>query len=86
MTRTELTLTAVHGGPVARLDAVCSKYLNLSYDEARRRAAIGALPFPTFRLGQSAKAPLMVHVKDLAAHIDAAEEKARKDWAPMEGL
>ena len=80
MTDTELKLTAIHKGPVARLADICEPYLQLKYAEARRRAAVHALPFAAFRLGDSAKAPLMVRVADLARHIDGVAKAAQADW------
>ena len=62
------------------LSEICDNYLHLAYPEARRRAALNRLPFPTFRLNKSAIAPLMVSVADLAAHIDKQAKEARAEW------
>lgn len=80
MTETELHLVAVHKGPTAKLDDICERYLELSPSVAYAYAAKNKLPFPTFRLNGSQKAPLMVSVRDLAAHIDKARDAARREW------
>lgn len=80
MTPTELKLTAIHKGPVARLSDISRQYLGMEYAEAAKLAAVNDLPFPTFRLRDSRKAPLMVRVVDLAAHIDAVSECAKESW------
>ena len=81
MTRTLTLLAAIHQGPVARLEDICERYLQVGYPEARRRAVLNALPFPAFRLTESQKSPLVVRIEDLAAHIDRQAEAASKDWA-----
>ena len=52
----------------------------MEYSEAAKLAAVNDLPFPTFRLRDSRKAPLMVTVSDLAKHIDSSSECAKKEW------
>lgn len=79
MTPTELQLLAIYKGPVA-LTEIAQRYLALSNKEALRRAALNQLPFPTFRLGKSQKAPVLVHLADLAAHIDAQRQCAKESW------
>lgn len=81
MTPTELSLIAVYKSPVIPLLEISKKYLNLGPEQAARQAAINELPFPTFRLNDSRKAPLLVKVTDLAAHIDRVSEKAQGDWS-----
>jgi len=80
MTPTEFQLFVLYRAPTVNLDSICDKYLSLSPPEARRRAAMHALPFPTFRLTSSQKAPYMVALKDLAAHIDSTHTEAQRDW------
>jgi hypothetical protein len=79
MTPTELQLLAIHKGPVP-LDDICERYLNLGREEALRRAALNQLPFPTFKLAPSRKAPVLVHLKDLAHHIDESHRCAKESW------
>jgi hypothetical protein len=80
MTPTEITLLAVHKSPAIPLVDICDRYLGLGQVEAGRQAALHLLPFPTFKVSASRKAPIMVAVKDLAAHIDHAAECAKKEW------
>lgn len=77
---TQLQLLALHRAPAVRLEAICEHYLNLSPVVARQRAALNTLPFPTFRMTDSGKAPLMVKIVDLAKHIDATHEVASAEW------
>jgi hypothetical protein len=79
MSPTEFQLLAIHKGPVP-LDEICERYLRLSREEAMRQAALNQLPFPTFRLSPSRKAPILVHLSDLANHIDTSRESAKSAW------
>ena len=80
MTPTELKLTAIHKGPVARLADISKQYLGMEPAEAAKLAALNRLPFHTFKLRESRKAPLMVRVVDLAAHIDSTSKCAKESW------
>lgn len=80
MTPTELQLLALHRAPTVCLDAICETYLSMSRETARAAAALNRLPFPTFRLHDSRKAPVMVKVSDLAAHIDSTHKCAQEEW------
>lgn len=79
MTPTEIQLLAIYKGPIP-LTEISKRYLDLSPDEAIRRAALNRLPFPTFRLSESRKAPVLVAIEDLAAHIDAQRRCAKASW------
>ena len=65
---------------MARLADISKAYLGMEYSEAAKLAAVNDLPFPTFRLRDSRKAPLMVRVVDLAAHIDSTSKCAKESW------
>lgn len=77
MTQTEIQLLAVYRTPVVSVDSVAEPYFGLTAIEARRLAAAQRLGVPTFRLRDSRKAPLMVHVRDLAQYIDVLADSAR---------
>lgn len=77
---TELRLLALHRSTALRLDDICETYLGISAVTARKHAALNTLPFPTFRASDSAKAPLLVEVRDLADHLDRAAASARDSW------
>jgi hypothetical protein len=79
VTPTEIQLLAIHRGPVP-LEAICETYLGMSREVAYQRAALNRLPFPTFRLGASQKAKLVVAASDLAAHIDEQHRCAKEAW------
>lgn len=81
MTQTELQLVAVFKGPTVPLEEICERYLGMGWHTARAEAALNRLPFPTFRLTESRKAPIMVKVKDLADHIDWRAQEAAANWS-----
>lgn len=81
MTTTEIQLLATLKAPVVPLGEICERYLGMGEEWALREAALNNLPFPTFRMTPSRKAPVMVSVTDLASHIDARRECATKAWA-----
>lgn len=80
MSNTEITLIALHRNPAVQLEDICEHYFGLSPLVARQRASLQQLPVPVFRLTESSKSPLMVHVRDLANHIDTKLEKATREW------
>ena len=81
--KTELMLMFQYDGqPAIKLDE-CLDHLGYSKVEANRYAGLNRLPIPTFRLRDSQKSPRMVHVKDLAAHIDNQHALAKLDWERM---
>lgn len=80
MTPTEFQLFVTYRDTVIPVDRICEKYLNLTPPEARRRALLNKLPFPTFRVVESQKAPIMVKLTDLASHIDRKHKQAEQSW------
>lgn len=66
--------------PTVQLKMIAEEYLGLTPGEAQREANMNRLPIPTFRLRNSQKAPLMIHIQDLATHIDASLAAARTQW------
>ena len=80
MTQTESLLFEKFSSAVVRLDAICDAYLQLGKQEALRQAALNQLPFPTFRLTASKKAPVVIKLQDLADHIDSAHAVAKIQW------
>jgi len=46
------------------LDDICKKYFGLTPKIARRKAALGTLPIPAFRLGGGRKGPLYIRKED----------------------
>lgn len=80
ITATEIKLLAIHKSPVLRLERICEDHLGMSYDRAKRLAAVNSLPVPAYRLSESQKAPLMVSTKDLAEYIDRKDQLANTSW------
>lgn len=64
------------------LSVVAEKFLNLTPSYADRQAALGKLPFPTYR-DDSQKAPRMVHISDLAEWIDQQRNLAKKEMKQL---
>lgn len=79
-TDTEVMLLALHRSPVVPLASICETWFGLGEPEARRRAALNTLPVPTFRGVDSNKAPLLVHVRDLARLADERAAAAADHW------
>ncbi|MCP1290899.1 pyocin activator protein PrtN [Chromobacterium haemolyticum] len=78
--KTAFLLMAQYERPVLKLDDICEEYFGLSPAEARRRANLNTLPVPTMRLAESQKAPVMVHIDDLAQFIDKQRQSAKESW------
>lgn len=62
-------LKAEFGSRFPRVETVADKLLNLTPEQANRKAARGDLPFPVFRVG-SAKSPWLVDVKQVADFVE----------------
>lgn len=60
------------------LSEICEKYLGVKPATAEKKALLGELALPTFRIGESQKAPRLVHLSDLAEHIDRSRKEARE--------
>ncbi|WP_225548171.1 pyocin activator PrtN family protein [Chromobacterium violaceum] len=78
--KTAFLLMAQYERAAVPLAEICKEYFGLSPAEAARRASMHQLAIPTFRLSDSQKSPLMVHVDDLALHIDETRAAARRLW------
>lgn len=79
----KMTLEALlrrFNAPHVPLEHICKEYFGLDERKAKEHASLNRLPVPTFRLRESAKAPLHVSVADLAALVDARHAAAVPDW------
>lgn len=65
------------------LSSISKEYLGLSPQMAAQKAICGELPLVTFRVGNTQKAPRMVHIRDLAEHIDREIANAKKERLRM---
>ncbi|EKN3597365.1 pyocin activator PrtN family protein [Yersinia enterocolitica] len=60
---------------------IAERYFGMKPVTADKKAGAGDLPIPTFRIGDSQKAPRMVHVSDLAEYIDGQRHQAKEELA-----
>lgn len=58
------------------LSEVCTEYFGLSERIAQRKASMGLLPVPAFRLSGTRKGPLYIRKIDLNAHVDRQVQRA----------
>jgi len=81
---TVLLLTLQYQTPAVKLDDILEDYLpSLSRVVANKMAKAQQLPFPVFKTMESNKAPWMVSIFDLAAHIDKVRQQATEDHEKM---
>ncbi|MDO6613469.1 pyocin activator PrtN family protein [Shewanella sp. 1_MG-2023] len=76
----ELLLQQYSNRVIIELDEIARPLLGLSNRVAKNRAKAGALPFPVFKINESAKSPYFVHISELAKHIDKCRRLAEKDF------
>lgn len=81
MTPTELRLFAQHRKMLLPLADICEEYFGVNAETAGRKASLHALPVPAWRLIDSKKAPLLVHLSDLARLIDERSEATAVEHA-----
>lgn len=60
------------------LDEVCHEYFGLSPATAQRKASMGLLPVPAFRITGTKRGPLYVLQSHLEAHVKRQIEKAER--------
>lgn len=65
---------------VVPLADICGRYLNMGRDAAMKAASLNQLPFPTFRLVDSKRAPVLVSVADLQHVIEIRRVCAMENW------
>lgn len=62
------------------LAEISEKFLGMKPATAEKKALLGELAIPTFRIGESQKAPRLVHLQDLAEYIDKARKKGKDQF------
>ena len=62
---------------------ISEKYLGMAPSTANKKAAAGLLPFPVYRIGSTQKAAWVIHVQDLAEHIDYRRAAAKAEWQAL---
>ena len=65
------------------LSDVAERYFGMKPSTAEIKAARGQFPIPTFRVSDSQKAPRMIHIQDLAEHIDLQRKKGKDLFESM---
>ena len=60
------------------LSDVCQEYFGITERVAMRKASMGLLPIPAFRLTGTRKGPLYVLQADLDAHVNRQRDKANR--------
>lgn len=73
-------LLACFQKPAVPLKEVCQEYLGLLPKTAEQKAKAGTLPFPTFKVRDSERAPTMVNITDLGEYLQSQYEKGRNEW------
>lgn len=58
------------------LKDVCAEYFGLSERIAQRKASMGLLPVPAFRLSGTRKGPMYIRKIDLNAHVQRQVQRA----------
>lgn len=76
---TTFLLMAEFETAVIPLSEIAEKYLGMRPATAENKALTGQLSLPTFRVGDTQKAPRMVHISDLAEHIDRRRAEAKME-------
>lgn len=75
-----LLMAEFDGQAEIALDDLCPKYTGMESAKAKRAAARQSLPFPCHRATRSQKSSWLVHVQDLAEHLDRERQAARREW------
>lgn len=69
---------------VVQLGTIVEDYFtHMDVKTARKKANFHQLPFPTFKLEPSAKAPWMVRLEDFAIYLDRQYALHRQDYDAM---
>ena len=84
--QTALMLMMQYGSPIVELKAVAYLFGFNSPAEANRAANEGDLPVPVFKQRDSQKAPFLIHIEDMAQHVDQMRRDAlteREGWTEL---
>ena len=69
-----------------KLDDICTELFGIKPVIARRKAVLGQLPVPAFRLNDARKGPFLVRKSDIDALIQKRHGDASKLLAKMESV
>jgi hypothetical protein len=77
---TEYALLARFESPTVPLSEISKEFFGITPKTAEQQAKAGALPIPTCKLRDSERSPTLVHINDLATHIDRKMLASREIW------
>jgi hypothetical protein len=77
---TYFALMAEFGSAQIPLEDLCKKYFNLSFAEAKKKAAKQMLPVPVFKMKNVEDGRYYVKAEKLAEYIDKQSEAAELEW------
>lgn len=60
-----------------KLDDVAKSVFGMKPEQARRKAVLGQLPIPAFRLGNARKGPMYIRKSDLDGHAKERYDAAK---------
>lgn len=80
---TQFALLARYESPTIPLKQICEEFFGIKPKTAEAQAKCGEFPIPTFKMRNSERSPTLVHIDDLAKHIDTQLAAARKEWASV---
>lgn len=69
-----------------KLDDICEEYFNMQPIFARRKAAMGILPVPAFRLTDTGRGPWFVEPTSLQNYVENRMSEASKLHRKMAGV
>jgi len=72
------------GNVLIPVEELAESYLNLARRTALNMAKTHSLPFPCFRLGNSNKSPMVVHLSDFSDYIDNKNAEERRVWTAFQ--
>lgn len=79
MVTTRLGLLEQFGSCIIHLADVTEQYFPFSYDITVKKIKSGELALNVFKIMDSQKAPLLVHIDDLVELLDARRKKAKEE-------
>jgi hypothetical protein len=77
---TQDLLFSKFGSVIIPVEEIAETYLNLARRTALNKAKTHSLPFPCFKLGDSNKAPYVVHLTELVNFIEKKRSEERNVW------
>lgn len=77
---TKYALHARFGTPIVALADICEEFFHINAETANGKANSQSLPIPSFRMEDHKRSPFMVHLDDLATHIETCREQVLTEW------